>query len=37
MEASIRKRMYIYMQDWVTLLYSRNWHDTVNKNYLNKI
>ena len=25
------------MNDWVTLLYSRNWHNIVNKLYFNKI
>ena len=29
------KRMYVYY--WVTLLYSRNWHYTVNQLYVNKI
>ena len=24
------------MYDWVTLLYSRNWHNTVNQLYFNK-
>ena len=27
--------MYIYMYDWVTLLYSRNWHNIVNQLYFN--
>ena len=36
MEDHIRKGMYIYMDDWVTLLYSRNWHNTVNQLYFNK-
>ena len=41
MEANIKKGicvcvcMYVYMNDWVTLLYSRNWHNTVNKLYFN--
>ena len=26
--------MYVY--DWVTILYSRNWHNIVNQLYLNK-
>ena len=26
--------MYIY--DWATLLYSRNWHNTVNRLYFKK-
>ena len=26
----------IYMYDWVTTLYSRNWHNTVNQIYSNK-
>ena len=25
------------MYDWVTMLYSRNWHNTVNQLYSNKI
>ena len=25
------------MHDWVTLLYSRNWHNTVNQLHSNKI
>ena len=24
------------MYDWVTVLYSRNWHNTVNQLYFNK-
>ena len=24
------------MYDWITLLYSRNWHDIVNQPYFNK-
>ena len=27
--------VYIYM-DWVFMLYSRNWHNTVNQLYFNK-
>jgi len=27
MEDNMRKRMYMY--DWITLLYSRNWQNTV--------
>ena len=32
-EDNMRKRIYIYiyMHDWVTLLYSRNWHNDVNQ------
>ena len=26
----------IYMYDWVTLLYSKNWHNTANQLYFNK-
>ena len=26
---------YIWIYDWVTLLYSRNWHHTVNQLYFN--
>ena len=33
-EDNMRKRMYIY--DWVTILYSRNWHNIVNQPYSNK-
>ena len=25
--------VYVYMYDWVTLLYSRNWHNIVNPLY----
>ena len=25
--------MYVYMYNWVTLLYIRNWHNTVNQLY----
>ena len=28
-EDNVRKRIYLY--DWVTLLYSRNWQNTVNQ------
>ena len=31
MEDNIRKRMYNVNINWVTLLYSRNWHDIVNQ------
>ena len=31
---SVRKKC-IYMYDWVTMLYSRNWHNTVNLLYFN--
>ena len=31
----MKKRMYLYMYDWVTMLYSRNWHDIVNQPYFN--
>ena len=30
----MRKRIYVY--DWVTMLYSRNWHDIVYQLYFNK-
>ena len=30
MEENVRKRMYVYMYDWVALRYSRNWQNTVN-------
>ena len=33
MENNIKKNIYIYK--WITLLYSRNWHNTVNQLYLN--
>jgi len=40
MEDSMRKRMYIHVciciYDWVTVLYSRNWHNTVNQLHFNK-
>ena len=36
MEDSMRKRIYIYVYDWITLLYSRNWHNIVNQLYSNK-
>ena len=29
--------MYIYVYNWITLLYSRNYHNIVNQLYLNKI
>ena len=35
----MRKKMYVcvymYMNDWVTFLYSRNWHNIVNHLYFN--
>ena len=35
MEKNIKKeRLYVY--NWVTLLYSRDWHDIVNQLYFNK-
>ena len=38
-EDSRRKRMYIYvcMHEWVTILHSRNLHNTVNQLHANKI
>ena len=27
----IHTHIYMYMYDWVTLLYSRNWHNIVNQ------
>ena len=35
-EDSMRKIIYIhiYMYEWVTMLYSRNWHTTVNQLFL---
>ena len=33
---TMRKRMSIYIYDWVTMLYSRNWHNTVNWLYFNR-
>ena len=30
------EKEYIYMYVWVTMLYSRNWHNTVNQLYFNK-
>jgi len=29
------EKKYIHMYDWVTLLYNRNWHNTVNQLYFN--
>ena len=31
------KKECIYTYDWITMLYSRNWHNTVNQLYSNKI
>ena len=28
--------LYIYVCDWVTMLYSRNWHNAINQLYCNK-
>ena len=36
MDDSMRKGMYTYMYDWITLLYSRNWYNTINSLYSNK-
>ena len=33
MEDNMAKRMRIYMYDWVTLLYSRNWHNIAHQLY----
>ena len=30
------KKRNVYMYDWVTLLYSRNWHNIINQLYFNK-
>ena len=31
-----KKNVYTYMYNWVTSLYSRNWHNTVNQLYFHK-
>ena len=45
MEDNMRKRIcfirisvcvFINVYDWVTLLYSKNWHNIVNQPYFNK-
>ena len=36
MEDNVRKGMYMYICDWITLLYSRNWHNILNQLYFNK-
>ena len=36
MEDSMRKRMYKYVYDWVTRLYNRNSHNTVDQLSSNK-
>ena len=36
MEDSMRKTTYIYMYDWVTNMYRRNWHNIVNQLFFNK-
>ena len=28
--------IYIYIYDWVAMLFSKNWHNTVNQIYFNK-
>ena len=32
----IEVHRYIYMNDWVTSLYSKNWYNIVNQFYFNK-
>ena len=34
MEDNVRKIVYVYMYDWATLLYSRNWDNTINQPLL---
>lgn len=36
MEDNIRKRMYLYMYDWATLLYRRKWHNIVSQLSFNE-
>ena len=36
MEDNIRKGVCVCVYDWVTLLYSRNWHNIVTQLYLKK-
>ena len=31
-----KKRMYIYVYNWATLLYNRDWYNIVNQPYFNK-
>ena len=35
-EKNLRENGYVYMYDWVTLLYSRNDHNLVNQLYFHK-
>ena len=35
-ENNIQKMNVLYMNDWVTSLYSGNWHNIVNQLYFNK-
>ena len=36
LEKNLRGIGYVYMYDWVTLSYSRNYHSLVNQLYFNK-
>ena len=36
-EGNPKKRGYMYMYSWFTLLYSRNWHNSVKQLYCNEI
>lgn len=35
MEENMKKNIHIYVYNWITLMYSRNDHDTVNPLYFN--
>ena len=35
MEGNVRKRICRYINDWVTFMYSRNWHNIVNQPHFN--
>ena len=37
MEKNMKKKVYVFMDNWITWLYSRNEHNTVNQLYFNKI
>ena len=35
-EKNLRENGYVYLYDWVTLVYSRNYCSLINQLYLNK-
>ena len=36
MEKIMKNNVYLYIFNWITFLYNRNWHNIINQLYLSK-